>query len=357
MKKAMFRLPELLAITLTALTAFMMGACSVHEWPYDEPEPDPTPPEVETPAFLLHLDFDTEMPLHREISWTRAASDEHDARYQVMVYPGTGTVTASSVPIRTITLTGSPATLNRDIEIDLDEGQYSFLVWADYVTQGTTSDKYYTTSNLSEITLFDRNNHQGSNNYRDAFRGQTTGVVIKGSGGSSTVTMKRPMARFEFITTDLDEFVAKEAARRSAEEGRARNDKAEAEGDDSPTDISGYKVTFHYTGFMPSAYNIYSDKPVDAWTGMKFDSRFESVDDGTRMGYDYVMVNGSETSVSVAVEVYDDKGNRISATNTIEVPLVRSKLTVVKGKFMSTTSGGGVAIDPGFDGEFNIEIK
>lgn len=348
--------PARLAVIM--LTAVMLGACNVYEWYEEEPLPGPEPPpEPETPAFVLHLDFDTDMPLHQEIAWSRAATDAHDVRHQVMIYSGTGEITASSVPVRTLTLTGESTTLNRDVEIDLEEGQYSFLVWSDYVDQGSMNDKYYTTGSLSAITLADRNNHPGSNPYRDAFRGQTTGTVVKGVGGSATAAMKRPMARFEFITTDLEEFVAKEAARRSAEEGRAGGDKSETEVSDSRADLSGYTVRFRYTGFMPSTYTIYGDKPIDAWTGVYFDSSLESMSDGTRMGYDYVMVNGSETSVSVAVEVYDEKGTRISATNTIEVPLVRSKLTVVKGEFMSASSGGGVAIDPGFDGEFNIEIR
>ena len=344
-------------LAVIMLTAVMFAACNVYEWYEEEPLPGPEPPpEPETPAFVLHLDFDTDMPLHQEIAWSRAATDAHDVRHQVMIYSGTGEITASSVPVRTLTLTGESTTLNRDVEIDLEEGQYSFLVWSDYVDQGSMSDKYYTTGSLSAITLADRNNHPGSNPYRDAFRGQTTGTVVKGVGGSATVPMKRPMARFEFITTDLEEFVAKEAARRAAEEGRAGGDKSDSEAEDSRADISDYTVTFNYT-FMPSTYNIYTDKPTDARAGTKFDSQFESVSDGTRLGYDYVFVNGSESLVNVSVQVKDRNGNVVAATNSIEVPLVRSKLTVVKGEFMSTSSGGGVAIDPGFDGEFNIEIR
>ena len=44
-------------------------------------------------------------------------------------------------------------------------------------------------------------------------------------------------------------------------------------------------------------------------------------------------------------------------TNPIEVPLKRSMLTTVKGSFLMPDTGGGVAIDPGFDGEYNIIIR
>ena len=352
MKKHAWTLCRICSAALTVALTLLVAACNVHEWPADEPDPGPGPgpePDPETPAFVLHLNFDTEIPLHREIAWTRGAADPHDVRYQVMIYQGAGEITSSSVPMRTLTLTGASSTLNRDIEIDLDEGLYSFLIWADYVDQGSTGDKYYSTGTLSSITLKDRNNHSGSNPYRDAFRGQTTGSVTKGAGGSATAQMKRPMGRFEFITTDLEEFVDRAAAAKAASEG--------SPAEDSRADMGGYKVTFVYTGFMPSTYNIYTDKPTDAWTGMKFDSKFEPTNDGTRMGYDYIMVNGSETMVNVAVIVSDERGNVIASTPTIDVPIVRSKLTVVKGEFMSSNSGGGVVINPGFDGEYNIEIR
>ena len=47
----------------------------------------------------------------------------------------------------------------------------------------------------------------------------------------------------------------------------------------------------------------------------------------------------------------------LSSTDPIDVPLERSKLTIVRGPFLTTQASGGVGIDPGFDGEWNYEIK
>ena len=76
-----------------------------------------------------------------------------------------------------------------------------------------------------------------------------------------------------------------------------------------------------------------------------------------RLGFDYVMVNGRESSVMVAVGLFDENGVRLSMTNPIEVPLKRSMLTTVKGSFLMQDTGGGVAINPDFDGEYNIIIR
>ena len=87
------------------------------------------------------------------------------------------------------------------------------------------------------------------------------------------------------------------------------------------------------------------------------DSSAELDEHNARLGFDYVMVNGRESSVMVAVGLFDEEGVRLSMTNPIEVPLKRSMLTTVKGSFLMQDTGGGVAIDPAFDGEYNIIIR
>ena len=48
----------------------------------------------------------------------------------------------------------------------------------------------------------------------------------------------------------------------------------------------------------------------------------------------------------------------MSSTNPINVPIVRSKMTVVKGEFLTSKATGGVTINPSYDGDdYNIEIK
>lgn len=59
----------------------------------------------------------------------------------------------------------------------------------------------------------------------------------------------------------------------------------------------------------------------------------------------------------MAVEVYDKDGELLSSTNTVEVPLVRSKLTIVRGNFLTSKATGSVGINPDYNGDFNIEIK
>ena len=48
-------------------------------------------------------------------------------------------------------------------------------------------------------------------------------------------------------------------------------------------------------------------------------------------------------------------GERIAGFPSLDVPVWLSTITLVKGNFLTTKASGGVGIDPGFDGEFNIK--
>ena len=70
-----------------------------------------------------------------------------------------------------------------------------------------------------------------------------------------------------------------------------------------------------------------------------------------------MFVNGNESSVQVALQVEDNMGNVIADIGTIDVPLVRSKVTEVRGAFLTSNAQGGIGVDPGFDDEYNIFIR
>lgn len=122
-------------------------------------------------------------------------------------------------------------------------------------------------------------------------------------------------------------------------------------------DLEKYTVVFFYSGYMPNAYNMMEGKPCDSATGVKFSSAISAIDNhDARLGFDYVFVNGEESSVMVTVALYDEEGTQLSISRQIEVPIKRSMLTTVRGSFLMQNTGGGVAIDPGFEDEFNIYI-
>lgn len=216
-----------------------------------------------------------------------------------------------------------------DAEIKLPEGEYEIMVWSDLVKKAG-DQPFYDCRDFTEITLYGR--HTGSCGHRDAF-GAIVRTEIKDGDNTVNINMQRPLAKFEFITTDLQEFAAKS---RNAED---------------------YKVVFHYAGFMPDAYNLMTDKPVDSATGVSFESTPVMLNENeASLGYDLVLVNGKDAGVSVQIGIYDNEGNLLSVSAPIDVPLKRNHHTIIRGAFMTQTSQENITINPDFDGSHEYII-
>ena len=127
------------------------------------------------------------------------------------------------------------------------------------------------------------------------------------------------------------------------------------EGYMTPEGIEDYKVVFYYVGFMPDAYSMNTDKPVDSSTGVMFESTLRKLSESeATMGFDYVFVNGKKSAVTVQIGIYDNEGTQLSLTEPIEVPLKRSHHTIMTGMFLMSEASGGVTINPDFDGDHNL---
>lgn len=364
-----------------ACALLCITSCAVHEWP------EPTPADV-----IVNLDFDTQMPQYKVLNeeGTRASHDgrDYDIRYTIAAYRLLQDGSYAEEPfLLKVFSKDEIEELNATFRFSIDEGSYRFYVWTDFVLAGTQSDYFYNTTNFRRISL--QGAHEGNNDFRDAFSGSADLKVVrrgsKETPSTVTVQMRRPLAKFEFITTDLQEFITKtiEAMIRKEEaEAAAKAGETKPEGGDNPEDITPtesdtktdgdtktgdtktpvvdlekYKVVFFYSGYMPNAYNMMEGKPCDSATGVKFSSAISAIDShDARLGFDYVFVNGEESSVMVTVALYDEESTQLSISRQIEVPIKRSMLTTVRGSFLMQNTGGGVAIDPGFEDEFNIYI-
>ncbi len=338
---------DIIRYMLTVLcSVFGLVSCDVHEFP-DVPEVPPV--YTGKLPLTLHLDCNTELPIYQEIDYAVRSTDataEHDMRYIVNVYRSGNGREFSRVADTTIVFTKPLSEeRNHSLQLDLEQGLYNFIVWSDHVDKGTECDKYYNTADFAEIIYADRKNYEGCNDFRDAFQGSEQDSIVYETdvngnmlGQGVKIQMERPFAKFKLIATDFPEFVAQTA--RSVH----------------PED---YRVMFRYTGYMTCSYNMFTGRPADAWTGMAFEGKLTPVEgEEMELGFDYVFVNGAESRISVAVEVYDKNGRQVSRSNTIDVPIVRSKLTVVRGKFLTYKAAtGGMGINPDYEDDYNIVIK
>ncbi|MGN1245125.1 MAG: DUF6562 domain-containing protein [Muribaculaceae bacterium] len=342
MKKLLLHIITLIAVLVT------FTACDVHE----------VPEAPATTATHVRLSFST-MLSETDVSLLPGRDDAKALRLMRMLiyaYPrlADGTVVHSPAFQMTLTREVNPDDYDCGLTLNLPQGDYSLAVWADFVQERNRS-LYYDPYNFEEITLYEP--HVANTDLRDAFRGMLDCSVkprtMVAPPDTIDLHMERPLAKFEFITTDLLEFINEEENRA---EGRAEGDPKDA--GVKSVDLSAYDIRFYYSGFMPCVYNMFSDKPIDSRTGVWFDSKITPTETGeASLGFDYVMVNGVESFVSIIVCVYDTQGHLMVTSDAIKVPTKRNYHTIVRGKFLTQTANSGVGIDPDFDGEFNIEIK
>ena len=343
-----------LFLSFVSVLALFVGCSTVHEFP----DMSDTPKRKALISISLDIDLNTELPIYKVVDLrTEMSSDAttlYDLRHTFSLhkaYPdGSYRRDADTVVVVTEPVN---STEHKTVQIEVDEGLYNILVWTDYVDAGQSADKYYNTTNLSEIILMHKEDYVGNNLYRDAFRGmQSCEASADKSDNRVTVTMHRPLARFEFISTDYDAFV-EEVVRHSLQQDNT----ATAEELTRNFRLEDYKAVFNFSGYMNCSYNIFSDRPANAWTAVKFENQLSALENGeVWLGFDYMFVGTIDSVVAVWVEIYDKNGKQISGSPVIDIPLLRNKRTVVKGEFLTTQTSGGVKVDPGFDGDHNIPI-
>lgn len=345
----MNRLTNMLIVFIFLLAGLLLGGC-VHEWP-ETPFP-------EDATLLLEFEHDRPLPLFTTVDYvtkSRRDAPGYQIRYTVNAYAAGSRRLVSSHRF----LKDDLSTMDHIVELTLPRGRYSIKVWAEYISGSGEDDLFYNLSDFSEIKLTgDR--HHGCSDFRDAALGSFEADLTLPAGTeeweevrvSGKVRLERPLARYRFITTDIKEFLAR------YEKGTtAYGDRSPAK---SPAEIiSEYYVKFRYAGFMPSSFNVFTDAPADASTGVSFDGQMRVIDpENIELGFDYVFVNHSETTVDVTVELYSRlTRNLVAASGPVKVPLLRSHLTEVRGHFLTSTSTGGMGINPDFSGSFDIEIK
>lgn len=334
------------------------NACDVHEWP-------------ETPELIeLHLRLNYEMDMTKwehlydgaeviEQGYGETYSNHRDygkIRYIVRTYPLSEKMrTASNYTQEFVFTKDISEGYDHEATLHLLPGNYNIMVWSDLV-QKSGDSHFHDATNFAEIKL--QGDHKGNNDYRDAFRGSNNitleADIMEYIPHTLDIKMQRPLAKFEFITNDVIDFIDKESIRVASK----ANEKKDAAASHTPTrtaNIEDYKVVFYYVGFMPKVYSINTDKPVDSSTGVMFETTLKKLSESeATLGFDYVFVNGKESAVTIQIGIFDNEGTQLSLTKPIEVPLKRSHHTLLTGTFLMLDALGGVTINPTFEDDYNL---
>lgn len=333
-------------IGFIALVLTIVLAGCVHDYPSmtedGEEGIDPTLVEVNTEVTLDLELVPLQTVVNKARSGTTKAADGYRRRFIIEAWRE-GKPTARQVTVmETAEEENGDGKISLPIHLKLHALDYTLAVWTDYVKAGTTDDLYYNTDNLQQVACTDP--YTGSTPYRDCLYG-TTPLDLRqyrdewNAKVQVKVDMVRPLAKYELIATDVKDFLRKTKKQRAGDET--------------------FTITFSYGFYLPTVFNVLAGKPADSRTGITYTTPLAVPADGQEecaIGTDFVFVNGTESFVSLSMEIRDSGGNVISRTTGLKVPYRRGHLTTVRAHFLTNEMQGGVDIDDDFDGDIDVDL-
>ncbi len=338
----------LVVMLLSVLTTFT--SCDVHEFPA-VPATRPVYVHVITGNMTMEM-WEQNQTATRSISSGSADLTEGTVRYVLRAYPILNGKTMMDYTHEFVFKRNLVNGLDNEFVVALPAGDYTVMTWAD-LTADTTY--YYDCTNFAEITL--QGKHVGTTDYRDAFRGRADIHIVEDyierAPDTVHVTLERPLAKYEFITSDVKEFIDKELRRLNQEDESANTGTGQRQ-----VNLDDYYVVFNYSGYMPNTYSLFTDKPVNSATGICFESKLTQLSaDEASMGFDYVFVDDSdEQAVNVQVQLVDAQHVVRASSDIIRVTMRRNYHTIVRGSFLTKRVEGGVVINPDFNGDINVVL-
>ena len=353
-------MPKLFRCLWTLLPLLTAG-CAVHQWP----EPNPATLERVTVRLRYEPDFWVWEHLYDPLQgtseelWPDGGLDaDHPGTTEVYdntqtegvmaillkVYrAGSDRSEADCIFLRDLTAEGYDC----EVDIELFEGAYEVVVWS-HLLEEREAPSFYDPGTFRVVSLVDER-YRACTDYRDGFFGRTTFAFLlpeeaaarnAGEERVCEVTMRRPMGKFEFVTTDLSEFLDRETERRALS---------------TRASVDDYRVVITYPYYYPNAYNQLSDD-IASGSGYRFETKLTVTGAGeATMGFDYVfMRNTPDGAVQAQVAVYDLAGTRVANSQVVRVPIRRDWHTVFRGAFLSVGAQGGVGVNPDFEGDHNV---
>lgn len=330
------------------LAAGLLSACEmVHEFPEQGKEVDPT--DIQTRINVkCQLQITDYSIITKALQGSESIAD-YDRRFIVNIYYNE--YDESLVEAHTITREASDLS-DLLIETKLHTRKYKIVAWMDYVKKGTTTDLYYFTSNGEALNAIHQptiDKYTACSDFKDV-QTYVSEIDLTPYAGqwfadiTVPVPLERPVAKITILANDLAEYASQIGYKGSLSE--------------LADDVS---LEFSYDGYYPTGFNAHTGRLNDSQVGYGFKCGASfpytlEQKDYTRIGYDYVFVNGETSSVTITVRIKSKSGQFINEVNNVVVPITRGKETVLIYKFFTKEYVPGIGINPEFDGEFNVYV-
>ena len=249
---------------------------------------------------------------------------KYDVRFQCEVHYGT----EKKVLEPQFSDNGTEASFNVRL---IANRNYTFVVWADLVEQGKTTDLHYNTANgLTNITLNDT--WVAMDETRDAFTCSEGREFTRNA--NIRLELKRPFSKLRVITTDMKELMGV-----------------------IPTFVEVEYTTTHF-----DTYNALTKTPAGELRKEHVQTAiaaydYEAGDAEKTLFTDYFFATETQKVVNFNMKVYDQNNELIDETKSFNTPIPakRNYVTTIKGNILTYADDFTVTIDAAFDGE-NVSV-
>ena len=216
---------------------------------------------------------------------------------------------------------------------------YKFVVWADFVAEGTNTDLNYDTTDLKNITCIGKENSNGHtvamDESMDAYFIQKDILITKGH--TDSFTLKRPFGKIRVVATDIDEVNIGTTA--------------------TTVDIRFYNhPTFVALNALSGKAHTTVEKVNYSYTISKdapYTGGYDAEAKNQTLFADYILakpeIEGAQ-EVNFTMRVTDQKERLIREHDfNTQIPLHRNHLTTIKGHLLTTATEFSITIDDNFE--------
>ena len=264
---------------------------------------------------------------------------EYDLRYMLEVYDVSEGYENLNTPVKQRMVQTFDEYQETTFELRLIPNRtYKFVVWADFVLQGTEEDLNYNTANLKEIT---RTGYVSPmDECMDAYFVQKDIEVT--TTLSSTLTLTRPFGKIRVIATDAHEVNIGSTP--------------------SKVDVTFYN---HPTFFSLNALSGAVETEVDTVTysyditkEAPYTEGYDAEACNQTLFADYIFADTDAQETNFVLTVWGEDGRVIREHDfNTQIPLKRNHLTTIMGNLLTTATEFNVSIDDNFDGETPINYN
>lgn len=220
--------------------------------------------------------------------------------------------------------------------LQLPPGKYDLRIWGDYTTDAM-ADNHYITSDADIIRIRPKADYTANSDTRDAFS-KAMPLDVGNKNSTEAIEMHRPVAKYRLVATDVKKY----------EQIRVQK---------GYPALEDLQIFIGYEGFLPNAYSISLNKPADSATGYSYNSALsEQEESKATIGKDYILVNGTQSFVTVTILFKDATGKIVSGVKGVKIEYRAGQLTTVSGDFLTAGLGSGVTINTDWSGDYDVEF-